>query len=104
MTFVSSKTSMVTKEVSRCNYTKLIQPWTVISFFFKGYACMYLCMYDACTHVCMYVHMYYFEKGCVCSVMNVDVRVQPTLLDPLLSTCKVWNSSSGHHGRKHLTC
>lgn len=89
---------MVTKEVSHCTYTKVIQPRTVIIFFSfeKG---VYECM-----HVCMYICMYYLGKGCVCSVMNVDVRVLPTLLNPLLPTCKVWNSSSGHRGRKHLTC
>lgn len=33
-------------------------------------------------YVCMYVYMYYyyFEEGCVFSVINVGVRVQPTFL------------------------
>lgn len=78
------KKSMVIKEVSHCNYTKLIQPWTVISFFFlKG---MHVCLY-ACTYACMYVCTYvlFWEGLCVLS-HECDIRVQPILLDPLLPT------------------
>lgn len=79
----------------------LSSPGLLIFSFLLKRVCMNVCM-SFCMCVCMYY--YYFEEGCVCSVMNVHVWVQPTLLGPHLPTCMVWNSSSGIRGRKHLTC